>query len=91
MGDMRLKQTVQQKQASFFSKNDSGRRTKIFAFLVGQSCCSALNSWAAQQRRPTGGITNSVMRATIRQQGETSNARPRAVRKKTAGRERSPA
>jgi hypothetical protein len=27
--------------------------TKIFTFLVGQSCCSALNSWAAQQRRPT--------------------------------------
>ena len=27
--------------------------TKIFTFLVGQSCRSALNSWAAQQRRPT--------------------------------------
>jgi len=27
--------------------------TKIFIFLVGQSCRSALNSWAAQQRRPT--------------------------------------
>ena len=26
--------------------------TKIFTFLVGQSCRSALNSWAAQQRRP---------------------------------------
>ena len=30
-----------------------GCRTKISAFPVGQSCCSALNSWAAQQRRPT--------------------------------------
>ena len=27
--------------------------TKIFAFLVGQSCRSALISWAAQRRRPT--------------------------------------
>jgi hypothetical protein len=27
--------------------------TNIFTFLVGQSCRSALNSWAAQQRRPT--------------------------------------
>jgi len=27
--------------------------TKTFTFLVGQSCCSALNSRAAQQRRPT--------------------------------------
>jgi hypothetical protein len=27
--------------------------TKIFIFLVGQSCRSALNTWAAQQRRPT--------------------------------------
>jgi hypothetical protein len=26
--------------------------TKIFIFLVGQSCRSALNSWAARQRRP---------------------------------------
>jgi hypothetical protein len=31
----------------------SRRRTRIFTFLVGQSCRSALNSWAAQQRRPT--------------------------------------
>ena len=27
--------------------------TRIITFLVGQSCRSALNSWAAQQRRPT--------------------------------------
>jgi hypothetical protein len=26
---------------------------RIFTFLVGQSCRSALNSWAARQRRPT--------------------------------------
>jgi len=26
---------------------------KIITFLVGQSCRSALNFWAAQQRRPT--------------------------------------
>jgi hypothetical protein len=30
-----------------------GRMTKIFTFVAGQSCRSALNSWAAQQRRPT--------------------------------------
>jgi hypothetical protein len=29
------------------------RATEFSTFLVGQSCCSALNSWAAQQRRPT--------------------------------------
>jgi hypothetical protein len=29
------------------------RMTKYFTFLVGQSCRSALNSWAAEQRRPT--------------------------------------
>jgi len=27
--------------------------TKIPTLLVGQSCRSALNAWAAQQRRPT--------------------------------------
>ena len=27
--------------------------TKTFSSPVGQSCCSALNSWAARQRRPT--------------------------------------
>jgi hypothetical protein len=31
-----------------------GRMTKIVSFLAGQSGRSALNSWAAQQRRPTG-------------------------------------
>ena len=35
--------------------------TKFFAFLVGQSCRSALNSWAAQQRRPTEDVKNSVL------------------------------
>jgi hypothetical protein len=31
-----------------------GRRmTKISTFMVGQSCRSALNFWAAQQHRPT--------------------------------------
>jgi hypothetical protein len=30
-----------------------GCMTKFFTFLVGQSCCSALKSWAARQRRPT--------------------------------------
>jgi hypothetical protein len=32
---------------------DGGRMTKIFTFLVGQSCRSARNFWAAQQRRST--------------------------------------
>jgi hypothetical protein len=31
----------------------AGCMTKFFTFLVGQSCCSALKSWAARQRRPT--------------------------------------
>jgi len=35
--------------------------TKIFIFLVGQSCRSALNSWAAQQRRPTEDMKISVL------------------------------
>ena len=29
-----------------------GRTTRTFTFLVGQSCRSALNSWAAQQPAP---------------------------------------
>jgi hypothetical protein len=36
--------------------------TKIFAFLVGQSCRSALNSWAAQQRRPAENMEIFVLR-----------------------------
>jgi len=36
--------------------------TKIFTFMVGQSCRSALNSWAAQQRRPTDDVKILVMR-----------------------------
>jgi hypothetical protein len=39
--------------------------TKIFMFLVGQSCCSALNSWAAQQRRPTGVVKIFVLRPAV--------------------------
>jgi len=35
--------------------------TKIFTFLVGQSCCSALKSWAAQQRRPTDDVKIFVL------------------------------
>jgi len=31
-----------------------GHITKISNFLARQSYCSALNSWAAQQRRPIG-------------------------------------
>jgi len=27
--------------------------TRIVNLLVGQSCCSALNSWAARQHGPT--------------------------------------
>jgi hypothetical protein len=36
--------------------------TEFFTFLVGQSCRSALNSWAARQRRRTDGVKNSVSR-----------------------------
>jgi hypothetical protein len=36
-----------------FDQGMSGRTTTFFAFLAGQSCCSALKTWAAQQRRPT--------------------------------------
>jgi len=44
------------------SRLDNGRRTDFFTFPVGQSCCSALNSWAAQQRRPTEDTKNFVLR-----------------------------
>jgi hypothetical protein len=30
-----------------------GRGTRIFDFKEGRSVCDALNSWAAQQHRPT--------------------------------------
>jgi hypothetical protein len=36
--------------------------TKIFTFLVGQSCGSSLYSWAAQQRRPAEDVEILVMR-----------------------------
>jgi len=36
--------------------------TKTFIFVVGQSCRSALNSWAAQQRRPTEDVKIFVLR-----------------------------
>jgi hypothetical protein len=36
--------------------------TTIFAFLVGQSCRSALNFWAAQ-RRPTDDVKVFVLRS----------------------------
>jgi hypothetical protein len=35
--------------------------TKIHTFLVGQSCRSALNYWAAQQRRPTDDVKIFVL------------------------------
>jgi hypothetical protein len=38
--------------------------TRIFTFLVGQSCRSALNSWAAQQRRPTKDVKIFVLHPT---------------------------
>ena len=38
----------------------TGCRTKFFTSLVGQSCCSAQNSWAARQRRPTGETNRRV-------------------------------
>jgi hypothetical protein len=42
-----------------------GCRTEFFAFLVGQSCRSALKSWAAQQRRPTKDVKNFVLRPLL--------------------------
>ena len=39
--------------------------TEIFTFLVGQSCRSALNSWAAQQRRPTEDVKIFVLHPCI--------------------------
>jgi len=39
-----------------------GCETEFFAFLVGQSCCSALKSWAARQRRPTKDVKIFVVR-----------------------------
>jgi hypothetical protein len=35
--------------------------TQIFTLLVGQSCRSALNSLAAQQRRPTDNVKILVL------------------------------
>jgi hypothetical protein len=37
---------------------------KTFTFQVGQSCRSAPNSWAAQQRRPAGDVMIFVLRPT---------------------------
>ncbi len=57
-----------------FPTAPTGCETEFFTFLAGQRCrwnwivdarfagCSALNSWAAQQRRPTDGVKNSVSR-----------------------------
>jgi hypothetical protein len=39
-----------------------GCETEFFAFPVGQSCCSALKSWAARQRRPTMEVKIFVVR-----------------------------
>ena len=36
--------------------------TRVITFVVGQSCRSALNSWAAQQRRSTGYVKIFVLR-----------------------------
>ena len=36
--------------------------TRIFNFLAGQRGRSALNSWAAQERRPTEGMKIFVLR-----------------------------
>jgi hypothetical protein len=36
--------------------------TNIFTFLVGQSCRSALNYWAARPRRPNDDVKIFVLR-----------------------------
>jgi hypothetical protein len=45
-----------------FRFSGMGRMREIFTFLVGQSCRSALNSWAARQRRPTEDMKVFVLR-----------------------------
>ena len=45
---------------------------KVFTFLVGQSCCSALKSWAARQRRPTKDVKIIVMRTHRRHAGKVT-------------------
>ena len=49
-------------QTKMWRQKTFGCRTRIFSFPVGQSCRSALNSWAAQQRRPTDDVKIFVMR-----------------------------
>jgi hypothetical protein len=46
--------------------------TRIFTFVVGQSCRSAMNSWAAQQRRPTADVKISVLHLIAADGGELS-------------------
>jgi hypothetical protein len=54
--------------------------TKIFTFLAGQSCCSALNSWAAQQRRPTEDVEIFVPHPYAADDGELNSCpAPRTV------------
>jgi hypothetical protein len=56
--------------------------TKIFPFLVGQSCRSALKSWAARQRRPTDDVKVFVLRprrVRARSDGETGLALQKVV------------
>jgi len=53
------------------------RRYIKFTFLVGQSCRSALNSWAATQRRPTQG--RSKVAAQPRGAGNFSGFLPKAA------------
>ena len=37
-----------------------GRATEFFAIPARRSCCSAVNSWAARQRRPANDVKNSA-------------------------------
>jgi hypothetical protein len=45
--------------------------TKIFIFLAGQSCRSALNSWAAQQRRRTEDV--KILSCTLVEESQVRN------------------
>jgi len=63
----------------FAMQNNPQFAVPVSAFLVGQSCCSALKSWAARQRRRTKDVKIFVARPRelagqlqFRQWGKTS-------------------
>jgi hypothetical protein len=63
-------------RAGIGRNQNSGRVSRTFTLLVGQSCRSALNSWAAQQRRPAEEATILVPHPCIPFLSETNLNKP---------------